>query len=152
MAASGWRCNSEIRDRAGVLYPFWDDVELGHFWPSADSSRGGYEGVHVVHRRGGDEYAWPAWRALGPFIKEVRTAKQCGFVLEVLHQDWFRQRLTGQQCVEIERQVEKSAGDLPLRVKRGAGTYGSMTAECVLKDGVWLSHFGFIEGALPCGV
>lgn len=145
VAAEDWRCNSDIRDRAGSSYPFWDDVELGDFWPRPESR--GYEGVSAIHRRGTDEYAWPAWHRLGPFIKDVRTARQCGFVLEVLHENWFKERLTGQQCVDIVRQVEKSAGNLPLQVKRPVGEHDSMTAECVLKDGVWLTHFGLIEGA-----
>ena len=144
-----WRLGIQFRysgSRCGS-YPFWEDVELGNLFERMGWTESkGVDGVSAIYRRGTGEYIWPKWNTIGPFIKEVRTAKQCGFVLEVLHENWFKERLTSQQCIDVVRQVRSSPG-LPLNIKRAATKYDSMSGDCVLKDGVWLSHFGMVEGA-----
>ena len=81
------------------------------------------------------------------FIIQPRTAKQCCFILESLHGNWFQARLTGQQCVQVMLRVKNEAGSLPFRVKVLPNKIRSATADCVRSGDVWFSHFAIIEGA-----
>jgi len=140
-----WGYSSSLLDRAADSYPFWDDVELGDFDPRIE--RDGKEGATAIYRRRSGEYSWAEWDGIGPFIRDIQTARQCESVLEVLHDNWSYARLNGQQCADIVHSVRNSAAGLPLRLKAPDVSRETMTAQCVRKNGVWLTHFAIIEGA-----
>lgn len=142
----GWWRNADLRHVMGRDFPLLEDVEAceARRWGSGDELPH-YAAVDILFSRHSLVYARPTWQSIGYFLKPIENARQFEWVLWLLHKDWQKERLSGEQIREIFRTIESDRQGVPLRILVRRFDGGPLSKGGLATDGIWIANFALIE-------